>query len=174
MRKIVILSDTHGHIDSKIYKYLQTCDEVWHAGDIGQNSEIEKFLSVFKVRAVFGNIDGLKLRTLFPKVQKFECEKIKVIMTHIGGSPGYYVKKFKEQIQEYKPDIVITGHSHILKIKHDKINNHIFINPGSCGVEGIHKKKTIVILEIDESKILNLKVVELGNRSQLTQSVDRF
>ena len=172
MRKIVVLSDTHGHIDSKIYKYLQNCDEVWHAGDIGQSSDIEKFLSAFKVRAVYGNIDGLKLRTLFPKVQKFKCEKIKVLMTHIGGNPRNYVKNFKEQIQDYKPNIVITGHSHILKIKHDKINDHIFINPGSCGIEGIHKKKTIVTLEIDESKILDIKVVELGNRSQLTQSVD--
>ena len=93
-------------------------------------------------------------------------------MTHIGGYPGNYEKKFKEQIQDYKPDIVVTGHSHILRVKHDKIDNHIFINPGSCGIEGIHQKKTIVLLEINESKILNLKVVELGNRSQLAQSVD--
>tara|TARA_B100001287_G_scaffold237719_1_gene210822 strand:- start:2010 stop:2516 length:507 start_codon:yes stop_codon:yes gene_type:complete len=168
MRKIVILSDTHGHIDSKIYKYLHNCDEVWHAGDIGQNNEVEKFLSEFKVRAVYGNIDGMKLRKLYPRVQKFNCEGLKVIMTHIGGYPGNYVKKFKEQIQDYKPDIVVTGHSHILKVKHDKINSHLFINPGSCGIEGFHKKKTIVLLEINESKILNLKVVELGNRSQLS------
>ena len=37
MKKILLLSDTHGYMDKNILNYCDQSDEVWHAGDIGSN-----------------------------------------------------------------------------------------------------------------------------------------
>ncbi len=164
MKKIAIISDTHGFLDDKIIKLLNTCDEIWHAGDFGYNSTIKKFIKNNIVKGVYGNIDGPEIRKIYPKIQKFKCEQIKVLITHIGGYPKKYKNEIKKEITEYKPNLYICGHSHILKIVYDDKYKLLHINPGAAGKEGFHKMKTIVLLKIDCKKIFDLKVVELGKR----------
>lgn len=172
MKKIGIISDTHGFIDLKINNILQHCDEVWHAGDFGFSDEIENFIKQHKVKGVYGNIDGDKIRQLYPQIQRFTCEKIKVLIKHIGGYPKKYSKDIEHEIKSFRPDIYICGHSHILKIMYDKEYNLIHINPGAAGREGFHKMRTIVLLQINEKKISNVQVIELGPRSKLTQPIN--
>ena len=171
MKKIAIISDTHNFLDPKIIKWITDCNEIWHAGDFGYSNSIKKFIQNYKIRGVYGNIDGQEIRKIYPKIQKFECEKTKVLMTHIGGYPKKYNKDIEKHIQEYKPELYICGHSHILKIMYDKKYNLIHINPGAAGREGFHKVRTIVLLQINEKKISNIQVIELGPRSKLTQPI---
>lgn len=164
--KIGLLSDTHGHLDEKIFKHFADCDEIWHAGDIG-TLEVAQKLEQFKpIRAVYGNIDGQDIRISCPKHLKFMCEGLKVWITHIGGYPPRYNKEMLSLLRKNPPDIFICGHSHILKIMKDpKLNNLLYLNPGAAGINGFHKVKTLIRFDIDDKKISNMQVIELGKRA---------
>ncbi len=162
--KIGILSDTHSHLPDAVFKHFADCDEIWHAGDIG-NLAVADALEQFKpFRAVYGNIDGQELRARYPENLLFEAAGIPVFMTHIGGYPGKYVARIKPILKNLQgsPAIYICGHSHILKVIPDKTLNLIHINPGACGNEGWHKVKTLIRLEINAGKIEKLEVIELA------------
>ena len=161
MKKILLLSDTHGHVDDHIMKYVKESDEVWHAGDIGTTQVTDTISNLKPLRAVFGNIDNYELRLSFPDELLFECEDMNIYMTHIGGRPGRYSKGISEKIKSLKPKIFICGHSHILKIQFDKVNQLLFINPGAIGKHGFHKVRTMVRFVIDKSDIKNMQVIEV-------------
>jgi putative phosphoesterase len=164
MKKILVLSDTHGYIDDRILHYAKNSDEVWHAGDIGNFSVINQLSSISKIKAVYGNIDDQNIRGIYPEKNIFICEGLKVYITHIGGYPGSYNKKIKNELIDLNPDIFICGHSHILKIINDKKNNILHLNPGAAGNIGFHSLRTMIRFEISESKINNLEVIQLGKR----------
>ncbi len=160
MKRIGLLSDTHGHVDERIINFFKDCDELWHAGDIGNIETADKIAKYKPLKAVYGNIDGHEVRIVYPKIQSFTCENVKVLMTHIGGYPGKYEKGMKELIKNEKPDIFISGHSHILKVIYDKKNELLHINPGASGKSGMHKYQTAVRFVIDGKKIKDLEVFE--------------
>jgi len=160
MKKILLLSDTHGYIDDQIIKYIKQVDEVWHAGDIGDVKVTDTIKKYAVLRAVYGNIDGGQLRLEFPEWNIFEIEKIKVAMKHIGGYPGRYAKGVEEKLRKIHPDLFIDGHSHILKVMQDKKNNLLFMNPGAIGKSGFHKQRTMLRFDIEDKDIKNLLVIE--------------
>ena len=161
MKKISLLSDTHSVLDERFIPHLKDSDEIWHAGDIGSLVIYDKLNEISKVKAVYGNIDNHQIRITLTSEVFFKCEGLNIYMTHIGGYPGKYSKAVKEKIEKTKPDIFICGHTHILKVMNDKINNLLFINPGAAGNHGIHQVKTIVQFIINEKKISDLKIIEL-------------
>jgi hypothetical protein len=165
MTKIGILSDTHGYIDDRILHYFENCDQIWHAGDVGDFQVIETLENTGKkIMGVYGNIDNQKIRTVFPEVQVFTVEQQKVLMLHIAGYPGRYNKQAYHLIKKYQPNIVVCGHSHILKIQFSKELNLLHINPGAAGIKGFHKIRTIVRFDINGQKLQNMEVIELGKR----------
>ncbi|HXB39486.1 MAG TPA: metallophosphoesterase family protein [Bacteroidia bacterium] len=165
MRKILLLSDTHGHFNEKLVKYINTVDEVWHAGDIGVVDVCKQIEKLKPLKAVYGNIDGQDVRIEYPEHQIFLCEQVKVFITHIGGYPGKYNPAARKIIQEEKPKLFICGHSHILKIMFDKKNDLLHLNPGAAGVHGFHNVKTVLRFCIDGSEIKNMEIIELGKRA---------
>lgn len=170
--EIAIISDTHGYLDNKIWKHLNAVDEIWHAGDVGNPSVIDDLEKLKKpIRGVYGNIDGTEVRKRFPETQLFECEDLTVGMMHIAGYPGTYNKYASSWLNQNKPDLFICGHSHILKVQRDLKRGHLHLNPGACGKHGFHKIKTLLLLEIKEGKPQNLRVVELGPRAELPNSI---
>ena len=160
------MSDTHSFLDAKVFEYFKEVDEIWHAGDIGTEGVAETLEKFKPLRAVFGNIDNLEIRHRFPENMRWNANGLEVFMTHIGGYPGKYPARIKEELKATKPDLFICGHSHILKIMPDKQLNLIHINPGACGNEGWHKVKTLVRFDIENGKIQNLEVIELGLRGR--------
>ena len=160
MIKILLLSDTHSYIDDKILSYVKQADEVWHAGDIGNLSVTDAIKKLKPLRAVFGNIDDAKARTEFPLNNRFMCEEVDVLITHIGGYPGRYSQAIREEIYAKPPKLFITGHSHILKVMNDKKFGLLHMNPGAIGTHGFHKVRTMLRFEIDGNKIQNLEVIE--------------
>jgi len=164
MKKIGALSDTHGHIDEKTLHFLSQTDEIWHAGDIGDPLIIDKLQKLAPVRAVYGNIDGQNIRSSCPQIQSFDCEGIKITITHIGGKPGRYDRSIIGHIKNTRPGLFICGHSHILKIQHDPQYNMLFINPGAAGKTGFHRVRTAVRFQLDQGNITGMEVHELNPR----------
>ena len=161
MKQICLLSDTHGFLDDRFLTHLSKCDEIWHAGDIGSQEVAEGLKEIAPLRAVFGNIDNHKIRLEFPENLRFMCERVDVFITHIGGYPGRYDKRVKEQLQSKPPTLFICGHSHILKVMNDKKLGIFHMNPGAAGNSGLHKVKTMLRFKIDGKNISDLEVVEL-------------
>ena len=164
LKKILLISDTHSHIDEKILKYINLADEVWHAGDIGNLIVTDTIKKLKALKAVFGNIDDDKARLEFPLHQRFMCENVSVWITHIGGYPGKYNPNIKLELEINTPKLFICGHSHILKVQFDKKLNLLHMNPGACGISGFHTVKTMLRFTINGEKIENLEIIELGNR----------
>ena len=160
MRKIVLLSDTHHTLDERFFSHFEKADEIWHAGDIGGLEVTDKLKEFAPLKAVWGNIDDKIIRTEFKANLYFKCEKVKVMMTHIGGYPGRYDKKILPIMKQVKPDLFICGHSHILKVMYDKKYELLHMNPGAIGNYGIHKVKTILCFTIDGKDIKDLRIVE--------------
>jgi putative phosphoesterase len=164
LKKILILSDNHSYIDERILSYAEAADEIWHAGDIGSLKVTDALAEKAPLRAVYGNIDNHEVRKEFPLVNRFFCESIEVLITHIGGYPGRYSPAIREEIQTKPPNLFISGHSHILKVMNDKKLNCLHMNPGACGKHGFHQVRTMLRFTIDGKKIENLEVIELGKR----------
>jgi putative phosphoesterase len=165
MKKILLLSDTHSHIDDAILKYVRLADEVWHAGDIGDLAVTDALKKEKPLRAVYGNIDGEEARREFPLNNRFMCEGVDVWITHIGGYPGKYKPGILKEMEENPPKLFICGHSHILKVQFDKKHNLLHMNPGAAGKYGFHQVRTMLRFEIDGDKIQRLEVIELGKKN---------
>lgn len=164
MKKILLLSDTHSFIDEKILKYVRLADEVWHAGDIGDLVVTDEIKKLKPLRAVYGNIDNDKARLEFPLNNRFFCEDVDVLITHIGGYPGKYNQAIRDELKNNPPKLFICGHSHILKVQFDKTLNLLHMNPGAAGISGFHQVRTMLRFEIDGEQIKALEVIEMEKK----------
>ena len=159
------MSDTHGYLDKPVIDFFENCHEIWHAGDLG-DIQIMDLLGENRVfRGVYGNIDAWDVRRELPEFQEFEVGNVRVLMTHIGMQGGQYTREVQERIELFAPRIFVCGHSHILKVKHDKMRNLLHINPGSAGIQGIHQVRTALRFEINGTAIENLDLLELAKKS---------
>ncbi len=164
MTKVLLLSDTHSHMDDTILKYAAMADEIWHAGDIGDLKVTDTLQKLKPLKGVYGNIDNHKIQLEFPLNNRFMCEGVDVWITHIGGYPPKYNGKVREELQQNPPKLFICGHSHILKVQWDKKLDLLHMNPGACGKHGFHQVRTMLRFVIDGPEIRDLEIVELGKR----------
>lgn len=160
MKTIGVISDTHGILDEPFIRFLKPCDEIWHAGDIGSRQVTDVLEKTSRLRAVYGNIDDQQIRSCFPAVQLFTCEEMKVMIVHIGGSPPRYNGQILPLLKKEKPGILVTGHSHILKIQYDRRHGLMYINPGAAGRSGFHRKRTAVRFDLDREGLHRMEVLE--------------
>ncbi len=166
--KIGLLSDTHGYLDDAIFKHFEQCDEIWHAGDIGSVGIVEQLNDFKPVRAVYGNIDSHEMRQITGEDAWFKLEGCKIWITHIGGTPPRYNQRIKKILENRSPDIFVCGHSHILRVEKDPTKqNMLFINPGAAGKHGFHHIRTVIRFDLNEKKIENMQVIELGPRATI-------
>ncbi len=164
--RIGLISDTHGYLDEAVFKHFEGCNEIWHAGDFG-TIEIAECLarqSGLPVKGVYGNIDGYDVRSVYPQKLIWNCEEVKVYMTHIGGYPGRYTPGIKQELISNQAKLFISGHSHILKVIYDDKIDCLHMNPGAAGKQGWHNVRTILRFAIDGSNIKDCEVIELGSR----------
>ena len=164
MKRIGLMSDTHGFIDPKIYTYFAEVDEIWHAGDVGTIEVIDELRKFKPLKGVYGNIDDYNIRKEFPEFIRFLCEDVEVLITHIGGRPGKFSQATVEELKKGVPKLFICGHSHILLVKMDPNYKMLCMNPGACGVKGFHDVKTLLRFSITGDRIHDLEVVEIGKR----------
>jgi uncharacterized protein len=164
--RIGILSDTHGWVDEVILSHLEGCEEIWHAGDIGPGVS-EKLSQVSRFRAVYGNVDDSRIRSTYPEFLSFEINGVRVLIIHIAGTPPDFNPNTRKLIQRENPNLLIYGHSHILRIGRSPDRKLVHLNPGAAGRHGFHKMRTLVRLEISNGTIGNAEVIELGERGSI-------
>lgn len=170
MKRIGLLSDTHSHWDERYAKYFSSCDEIWHAGDMGTLDIADRLAGIAPLRAVYGNIDSTVIRRKYPLVQRFMCEEVDVLMKHIGGYPSRYDRSVVQYLYPHRdedgqfvpaPRLFISGHSHILKVMMDDKLGCLHINPGAAGLYGQQAVRTLVRFCIVGPDIRDLEVIEL-------------
>lgn len=167
MKRIGLLSDTHSYWDNRYLKHFEQCDEIWHAGDIG-SPEVARRLAEFRpFRAVAGNCDGNDLRKTYGERLRWKCEDAEILMKHIGGYPGNYDSSIRGTLFVNPPQLFISGHSHILKVLYDRTLSCLHINPGAAGIQGWHKKRTLVRFTVEGKEFKDLEVVELSDEHRL-------
>ena len=164
MIRIGLLSDTHSYLDAAVFEYFKDCDEVWHAGDVGDVAVLDKLEAFKPTRGVYGNIDATDVRSRLPLDLHFEVEGLSVFITHIGGYVGRYKPRVRKILDEEKPGLYICGHSHILKVMMDKKRKCLHMNPGACGKHGFHSVRTLLRFSVFAGRISDLEVIELGTR----------
>jgi uncharacterized protein len=164
--EIGLLSDTHGWLHPRWAHHFKGVDEIWHAGDLGQVALISQLEQIAPVRGVYGNIDGTDVRRVWPLWQDFTLMGKRIWMTHIAGYPGKYAAEVRQRLQTASPDLLICGHSHIVKVMRDPKFGHLHINPGAAGHHGWHKVMTLVRFSLTEQGISDFKLIELGERGQ--------
>lgn len=164
MKRIGILSDTHGYIPPQLYEFFKDCDELWHAGDWGDLKTLDAIRNFKPLKTVWGNIDDKAIRLEMPEYTLFDCENLKVLMIHIGGYPGKYSSKCLELIKLNCPDVMVCGHSHILKVMRDKTYGLMHINPGACGYKGFHSISTAIRFVVDGNQMKDMEVWEIPKR----------
>lgn len=162
MKRIGLLSDTHGWWDNKYIEYFSGCDEIWHAGDIGSQNVLDGLELIAPVRAVYGNIDDHTIRLRCPKILRFTVEGAEIWITHIGGYPGRYAPEMRQELALKHPNLLVCGHSHLLKIEFDKRRNMLYMNPGAAGKYGPHRVRTLVRFSIEAGNFKDLEVIELA------------
>ncbi|MBD5310404.1 MAG: metallophosphoesterase family protein [Bacteroides sp.] len=163
MKKIGIISDTHGVWDERFAIHFAGCDEIWHAGDIGDFGIIERLREIAPVvRAVSGNIDHGMVSRMCSEMEIFTVEEVKVLLTHIGGYPGKWSKGMKNLLRKEGIKLMVDGHSHILKVMYDRELELLHINPGAAGHAGWHKVRTLVRLTIDGEDMRDCEIIELA------------
>ena len=165
MKKIGLISDTHGYIDPSVATHFKTCDEIWHAGDFGSIAVADELKAIgIPLLGVYGNIDGHDIRAVYPETLSWNCEDVKILMTHIGGYPPKYNSRAKELIARHRPNLFIAGHSHILKVMYDDKVQCLHMNPGAAGKQGWHQMRTLIRFTIDGKDMKECQVIELGRR----------
>ena len=162
MIKVGLISDTHGVFSKEFADFLAPVDVIWHAGDWGGGlGFVSQFREIKPVVGVYGNCDGLDIRGEFPEYQFFEEEGLRILITHIGGSPGHYYPRAAALIKASKPDIFVCGHSHILKVMRDEANSLMYINPGAAGRQGWQVFRTALRFELDAGEIRNMEIIKI-------------
>ena len=166
MKRIGLLSDTHGYLDPRIFEHFKDVDEIWHAGDIGTLDVLDQLKQFKPTRAVYGNIDDHLIRIETVLNNRFKIEEVEVLMTHIAGRPGNYSKSLLEEIENNgAAQLLVCGHSHITLVQMDKRFNMLWMNPGACGIKGFHAVRTLLRFSITGDKFHDLEVIELGKRA---------
>jgi len=165
--KIGLISDTHSYLDPKVFEYFEHCDEIWHAGDVGEFTLLEQLEQFKPTLCVYGNIDNAQVRSATTENLFIEREGLKIFMTHIGGKPSTYNPRVRPMIDSEKPDVFVCGHSHILRVISDpKRPGLIYLNPGAAGKHGFHSVRTLLRFDIEAKKLKNMQVIELGKRGK--------
>lgn len=159
MKKIGVMSDTHGFLPEQVFDFFKDVDLILHAGDIGSHEVLDRLRAFKQIVAVYGNCDDKYLDEQVKAMAEIEVEQVKILLTHIGGYPKHYNKNVVPCLAEYKPDIFVCGHSHILKVVYDREFNLLSVNPGACGRQGFHTVSTLLRFQVDGKKIENMEVL---------------
>lgn len=161
--KIAVIADTHipgsaAKMPSKLYTHLKNCDLIIHAGDLVEMAVLEELRKIAETKAVYGNMDGFKVRKALPeKIVLKTCGK-SIGITHGKGAPAGIVERAKKAFKDEKLDIIIFGHSHAPFNK--VIDGTLFFNPGSPTDKVFAPYRSFGIIEI-EGNTIKAEIVRL-------------
>jgi putative phosphoesterase len=124
MRRIGVISDTHGLMRPEAIAALRGSELILHAGDIGRPQVLDALRGIAPVVAVRGNVDKGGWAERLPEHE----------VVRIDGRMIYLLHNLKELDLDPPAsgfDVVISGHSHQPKI--GEKDGVYYLNPGSAG-----------------------------------------
>lgn len=137
--RIGVISDTHGFLRPEAIQALRGCEQIIHAGDVGDAAILDALRALAPLTAVRGNVDDGDLAALLPKTAVLRAGEI-AIYVHHGND---------RRSMEPPPgtDVVISGHTHEPRVK--EVDGVLHLNPGSAGPRRFHLPVTVAILTVD-------------------------
>ena len=137
MKKIGVISDTHGVLRPEVVEALTGCDVILHAGDVDRQEILGKLQAIAPVYVVRGNNDTLWIEPL-----PYDLE------VKIEGLTFYMIHDQKEITGDLSGvDVVICGHTH--KYRQEKIDGRLWLNPGNCGKYWMFQDLTMSVMTVD-------------------------
>jgi putative phosphoesterase len=132
--RIAVLADTHvnrlDHFPKKIIDALSTVDLIIHAGDFTNVQVLKELKRLRGVKAVYGNMDSMELKTILPVKEIVEIENKRIGITHGSGGPWGIEERVRKMFESDRIDIIVYGHSH--QSQNKVINDILFFNPGKA------------------------------------------
>ena len=147
MKRIIVLSDTHGLLRPEVLEYLPQADIIIHGGDINTQAIVDKLQEYAPLYIVRGNNDK-EWAVDLPLSLIFTIEGVRFFMVH---------NKKDVPADLSDADVVIYGHSH--KYSCEKQDGVLWLNPGSCGRRRFDQEITFAIMTIDNGHLQVEKVV---------------
>ncbi|MBN1479545.1 metallophosphoesterase [candidate division KSB1 bacterium] len=141
---IGIISDTHGVLPNEVMDIFSDVDQIIHAGDIGNEDILIELATLAPVVAVYGNMDGFRIRQKTRERVDFSLYGFDFIISHI---PGPFTA-------DDKPTIRINGHTHEPKII--EMNGSFYINPGSASKPPGKAKRSVaklILVKAGEARV---------------------
>jgi putative phosphoesterase len=157
--KIGVISDTHNHLNTKVLHYFQGVDLIFHAGDIGSEDILFQLERIASIRAVRGNTDYQGSVSKLPEKLIIPIGKLNFLVIHDIGNINSFQERLKQNKIQPSPGVIIFGHTHQAFYK--KLDNAIFINPGSATDSRDYRKPSIMILETNGLEITTNRIIEL-------------
>lgn len=121
MKRVAILSDTHGLLRDEVKEELKQADVIIHAGDINTQTivdELKRYATLYIVR---GNND-----------KEWAEEIPEQLFVTIEGVRFFIIHNKKEIPKDLKEvDVIVYGHSHKYGVNEEQ--GVLMLNPGSCG-----------------------------------------
>lgn len=147
MKRIIVLSDTHGLLRPEVLEYLSTADIIIHGGDINTQAIVDKLGEYAPLYIVRGNNDKEWAEAL-PQSLDFTIEGVRFFLIH---------NKAQIPADLSGVDVVLYGHSHKYACKEEA--GALWLNPGSCGPRRFHQEITLAVMTVDDGHIQVEKVV---------------
>lgn len=150
--RIGLISDTHGRLRPEVFSRFEDVERILHAGDVGSVGILDELEVIAPVTAVFGNTDGMSLRSRTSDVATLELagHSVVVVHGHQLGSPT------PEALRAAHPDarVIVYGHTH-RPLVHDT-DGVLVVNPGAAGAARFGIPPSVGILTLDGEPTVEL------------------
>jgi len=146
IRRIGLISDTHGLVRPEVHEALKGVELILHAGDVGGDEILDELSIIAPVHAVFGNTDDPANPRLRDAID-LAVDGLRIHMSH-GHELG--VPKPEKLLARYAADVIVYGHTHSPLVV--KADGRLVVNPGAAGPARFDLKPSLAILEIAEGK----------------------
>lgn len=140
MKRIAILSDTHGLLRPEVTARLTGADVILHAGDINTPAIVEALRACAPLYIVRGNNDKDWAAAL-PHDLTVALEGLRFFMVH---------NKKDVPAELSGVDVVVYGHSH--KYAREERDGVLWLNPGSCGRRRFGQEITFCMMTAEDGR----------------------
>lgn len=124
MRRICVISDTHGLLRPEALAALEGAEQILHAGDVGDPGHIDALARIASVTAIRGNIDRGAWAEALPETTSITAQSLNIHMIH-----DRHALRADPKAEGW--DVVISGHSHRPGI--EETGGILWLNPGAAG-----------------------------------------
>lgn len=157
--RLGVIADTHGLLRPEVLEVFAKVDHILHAGDVGKGEVLRELEALAPVTAVYGNIDGMEIRTRLPRVATLRLDGFDIVVTHgdqFGSpTPAKLVAAYP------RAEVLVFGHTHrpLLELVDRTVT---VMNPGGAGAPRFGLAPSVGIMELEPGIPPRARLVTLG------------